>query len=176
MKQKQLIDIEIHGHDPDTVEDKNTKYQRFTVDDLYENKAVALDLRYDADPRWFYGHEEKVTDTSVFEGFHLVISAVDNLKFRKMLFEENEKSFHWIDLRSEGRTVMGLNKHTKNTRAELMKSVEGDLNEEGSCQLQVDLDAGRVQLGNQIIATIGAQWVLNWLRGTTNPPKFIHHF
>lgn len=167
---------EVHGYDHDTVEEKNTRYQKFGVDDLYENKAMALDIRFDADPRWFFGHEEKVLDSKVFEGYNLIVSAVDNLKFRKLLYEECPDKTFWIDLRSEGRTIAAFSKHQSNTKKVLSKLVEGDLEHEGSCQLQQDLDAGRVQLGNQVVASIGAQYILNWYRDTDIPAQFVHVF
>ena len=170
---EQLI-AEIHGYDPDIVEEKNMKYQMFSEVDLYENKAIALDIRFDAEPRWFYGHEDKVVDASVFEGYNLVISAVDNLKFRKLMYEECP--CFWIDLRSEGRTIMAISKHPQNTVETLQDLVKGDLEQSGSCQVQADLDAGRIQLGNQIIAGIGAQLILNWYRDVSISPKFIHIF
>ena len=169
----QLKEVEVWGYDNDNVENKNIEYQCFTADDLFENKAYALEIKCGG---WFIGRNERINTPDVFAESDLVISAVDNLKFRKMLFENNAQNFHWIDLRSEGRTVMGLSKHPENTTNELMKLVEGDLEIEGSCQLQTDLNAGRIQLGNQIIATIGAQWVLNWLRKGITPAKFIHLF
>jgi len=173
VEQKQIT-AEIHGYDPDTVEEKNTRYQNFTVADLFENKAETLDLRFNREPRWFFGHDEKITDPSTFEGYDLVVSAVDNLKFRKLMFE-NCKCF-WIDLRSEGRSITVVTKHPANTPEQLNKLVEGDLEEEGSCQIQADLDADRVQLGNQIVATIGAQLIINWSRGIDLPPLFIYKF
>jgi len=175
-EQGQLEDVEVDGYDHDMVEEKNTRYQRFTVDDLYENKATALDIRYDRDPRWFFSYGEKVVDTKIFDKYNLIVSAVDNLKFRKMLFQENNKKFDWIDLRSEGRIIAAITKHKENTDEKLMALVNGDLEAEGSCQLQADLDEGRVQLGNQIVADIGAQYILNWLRGIPLPPGFIHTF
>jgi len=168
------ISAEIHAYDHDEVEEKNIRYQDFTVDDLYENKAMALDMRFDTDNRWFFGHDQKVLDSSVFEGYHLVVSAVDNLKFRKLMYEECG-SF-WIDLRSEGRTIVAVAKHPKNTPEILENLVKGDLEHEGSCQLQSDLDAGRVQMGNQIIANIGAQLILNWSRDENVPAQFVHMF
>jgi len=36
--------------------------------------------------------------------------------------------------------------------------------------------AGIVQNGNKIIAAIGSQYILNWIRNEVNPPQFIHKF
>ena len=173
---QQQIELETHGYDDDTVELKNTIYQLFdAVLDLHEKKAMALDTRYDIeDKRWFFGHVERVLSADMFKEYDLVISAVDNLQFRKLMYEKCECD--WIDLRSEGRTIMAITKHRANTPEVLASLVDGNLEENGSCQLQADLDAGRIQLGNQIIANIGAQFILNWSRGDINPAKFIHLF
>ena len=174
LNEQNQMSAEIHAYDHDIVEEKNMRYQDFTVEDLYENKAVSLDIRFDTDNRWFFGHDEKVLDSEVFKDYDLVVSAVDNLKFRKLMYEKCE--CFWIDLRSEGRTIMAISKHPKNTPEVLESLVKGDLEHEGSCQLQADLDAGRVQLGNQIIAHIGAQWILNWTRDMDLPAQFVHMF
>jgi hypothetical protein len=45
-----------------------------------------------------------------------------------------------------------------------------------SCQLEYERSAGIIQYGNQIIATIGVQLLLNHLRGELNPPDFVQRF
>jgi len=172
--------IEFHGYDDDEVEDKNTRYQCFEPEDIFDSKAAALEIRFlpVSGEHWFFGHEERITNVGKQLGdANLIISAVDNLKFRKALFEFClDKEIHWFDFRSEGRAIMALTKHPSNNVEKLEMFTAGDQEENGSCQLAADLEKGLVQLGNQIIAQIGAQYLLNWWRDIPNPAQFIRKF
>ena len=173
--QKQLKNIEIHGYDPDSVEEKNIRYQNFTANDIFENKAVALDIRYHSVNKWFWGHNELITQSKQLKDYDLVVSAVDNLKLRELLYLKSSVK-NWIDLRSEGRTIMIITSNPSNNTNILKGLVKGDKEVSGGCQLQSDLDAGIVQLGNQIVALIGTQLILNWHRNVTLPALFTHIF
>jgi len=173
---KQLEGVEVHGIDDDAVEDKNLFYQDFKEEDIYLNKSDVLEDRYLSDPQWFFGHNKRIISMGELKGYDLIVSAVDNFRFRHLLYQANDGPFHWIDLRSEGGSIAGFNKHHLNTIEVMERTIDGDSDEGKSCQLKYDLDAGRIQLGNRIIANIGAQWILNWTREGSLPQKFIHSF
>lgn len=169
-RHNQLKDAEITIADDDTVENKNLTYQNFGLEDLTEEKAESLSARFG-----FGARVERITDPKSFKYFDCIVSAVDNAKFRRMLFKAADKNdeLFWIDLRCEGRTIAAFTKHKVNTLKKMLATVPKEDNEEdGSCQLEYELSAGIIQNGNKIIAAIGSQYILNWLRKDTSPPEF----
>jgi molybdopterin/thiamine biosynthesis adenylyltransferase len=159
--------------DGDNVEKKNLLYQNFLFTDQLENKAEILAKRYNM----FY-KPEFILNKNYFQGFDVVVCGVDNRDFRVMMFEymDENPTKNWIDMRAEGRVVAIFTKNTKNTLPELMKTLPEETNSSGSCQLDYELSAGVVQLGNRIVANIGAQYLLNVVRGEPSPATFIRRF
>jgi molybdopterin/thiamine biosynthesis adenylyltransferase len=166
---------EILLFDDDEVEPKNLKYQNFKAEDLYEYKSAALALRF-GDPFSFI--IERVTDFTHLFNSRVIVGAVDNSQFRKLMYENlsDKNSAYWIDLRSEGTSVAFFTKHEENSLEAMLKTIDVDNKESTSCQLTYELENNVVQMGNKIIATIGAQLLLNFLRGNNNPPRYIHRF
>jgi len=174
--------FQVIGFDADTVELKNLRYQNFNAEDIFESKSASLDWRYESisKSKWFTGVNKKILEARQLDEYKpaIIVSAVDNLKFRKLMFDTYNvgSPVYWIDLRSEGKTVVALTKHADHTPAFLEEMVTGDQEAEGSCQLAKDIEANTIQMGNQIIANIGAQYILNRFRGQPNPAMFIHKF
>ena len=165
-------DVTVTIADADEVEEKNLKYQNFEIDDLGKNKAVALQERYAFDVK-----KKFIMTNADLKGFDIIIAAVDNGKFRDLLykFSEKNKEIYFIDLRSEGRTISYFTKHKHNTLDYLQSTI--DVSQPStSCQLKFELENGIIQLGNRIIATIGVQLLINHLRNQNNPSKFISRF
>lgn len=166
-------DIQIVVWDNDTVDVKNLKYQNFQEFDLGDNKAEVIGLRYDFDYE-----TERIDKEITLDGYDIVIAAVDNSQFRKLLYnwaQKNSKAY-WIDLRSEGRSIAFFTKHKTNTLKKMLETL-ADTPEEGtSCQLAYELKKGIIQQGNKIIAAIGSQLFLNYLRQEKSSSKFIARF
>ena len=159
--------------DNDTVEQKNLPYQNYDELDLLDYKARSLGERY------LMNYESIAVYKPVqFDPYDIVISGVDNSKFRRMLFtymaDHLEK--YWIDLRAEGTQMAFYTKHKLNTLDLLIKTLPDETidDKSTSCQRSWELDAGVVQLGNKIIAVIAAQLFLNNIRGESNPASYTH--
>lgn len=169
---QQLSNAEITFADDDTVDIKNLPYQHFETKDVTDYKTESLSARFG-----FGSLVKRLEKPNDLTGFDCVISAVDNTKFRKMLFETAEKypDMYWIDLRSEGRSIAAFTKSKKNTLEKMMATIPIEV-KEGSCQREYELANGIVQSGNRIVAEIGAQYILNWLRGDHNAAEFSHTF
>lgn len=168
-KTSQLMDasgkpVVIEAYDPDEIEQKNLLYQNYTTSDLYDNKGKRIADKYPG----VIGFDTKVQDFKkiIKNKDDMVISCVDNKETRLAMFEQLESLPNiWIDLRSHGRTIACYVKSKKNTFDNMKKTLPDKVEKgEDSCQLSSDLAAGIVQMGNRIIATIGAQMVLNVLR------------
>lgn len=158
----QLMDTRIKFVDNDTVDSKNLRYQNFKVSEISDLKAECVANRYG-----FEYENIRIENDKYFKEFDCIISAVDNAKFRKLLFtyvfKKNNNSTFWIDLRSEGRMFSAYTKNKINTKDKMLKSLP-DSEENGSCQLQFELENNILQLGNKIVSAIGAQLILNYLR------------
>jgi molybdopterin/thiamine biosynthesis adenylyltransferase len=168
---EQLPGLVLEAADPDIVEDKNIKYQNYLEEDILDYKADAIEARYEV-----VSYDHKILKTSQLSGYDCIISAVDNTTFRRMLFKHMDTlNTYWIDLRSEGQSIAFFTKHKANTLKKLLSTVKEDA-ENGSCQLEYQLEQNIIQGGNRIIAEIGAQLVLNWYRGEQNPSQYIQRF
>ena len=157
--------------DGDTVEDKNLSYQKFGIEDITDNKAMVMQSLYG-----FEAIPKLITQSEQFKNFDLIISCVDNTSFRRLMFIHCEKTnTHFIDLRSEGTTVMALTKHPKNYIESLLATIPEEI-ENASCQRSFEFQGGIIQQGNKIIAGIGSQFVLNYIREDKSPAKFSANF
>ena len=159
--------------DGDDVEQKNVLYQDFELTDVLENKAKTLGNRYD-----MIAKAKFIKNPKDFDPFDTIVCGVDNKKFREMLFRyvATHPDKYWIDMRSEGRAVTIYTKNKKNTLEHMLTTLPKEDVEDTSCQLEYELSSGIVQLGNQISSIIGAQYLLNFIRGEENPDHFIYLF
>ncbi|MBC8550138.1 MAG: ThiF family adenylyltransferase [Candidatus Brocadiales bacterium] len=159
--------------DDDEIEDKNLPYQNFELDEIMDSKALALDARYG-----YTGKEMRITTHEHLEPFDMIVCAVDNPKARRLVYEHcsTRPNKYFIDLRAEGSAVWGITSDA-GWNLEQLKDTLGDEDaDDKSCQLEYELSAGIIQLGNTIIAEIGAQWILNKLRNKKNPAVFSQRF
>jgi len=159
--------------DDDEIEDKNLPYQNFELDEIMDSKALALDARYG-----FAGKESRITTHEQLEPFDVIVCAVDNPKARRLVYEhcETRPNKYFIDLRAEGSAIWGITSDAGWDLDQLKATLGDEDAEDKSCQLEYELTAGIIQLGNTIIAEIGAQWLLNKLRNKKNPAVFSQRF
>ena len=80
---------------------------------------------------------------------------------------------YWIDLRSEGRSIAAFTKNKVNDLDYMLSTLGNEDVNDGSCQRQWELDNDIIQNGNKIVAAIGAQYVLNYIRHENSPPQVI---
>ena len=154
--------------DPDTVEEKNLRYQKFAQHDITDNKALVMEANYG-----FSGIDKSINTSEDLNEYDLIISCVDNTSFRRLMFNtcNKDKNKSFIDLRSEGTTIFSLTKHAKNDIEYLLSTIPEEI-QDTSCQRPFELSGGIIQQGNKIIAGIGSQFVLNYIREDSNPPMF----
>jgi len=167
----QFPNLSLTVADDDTVDTDNLPYQNFELADVMDSKVKILEAKYG-----IVGIEGLIETEDQFKGFDVIISAVDNTSFRKMLFKyvfkkKNENAY-WIDLRSEGRTISAYSKHKKHTLKSMQETLPKKEVKDGSCQLKYEKEAGIFQTGNKTIACLGVQMLLNWTRGDTNRAEF----
>ncbi len=169
----QLDLVNITLVDDDEVDTKNLTYQNFSKGELFDKKSEVIGKRYG-----FTYDVKRIKSEEDLVGYDCIVCAVDNSEFRQMLFKfaEARPELYWIDLRSEGRTCAFYTKHKHNNYATLSQTLPVNSKKDGSCQLDWELKNGIVQGGNKIIASVGAQLILNWLRHEHNPPTFTYRF
>jgi molybdopterin/thiamine biosynthesis adenylyltransferase len=168
--QVNLEDCDVYVADFDSVEKKNITYQDFEVADIFKNKALVIGARYN-----FHPISKKVEEADL-EPFDIFIVAADNGRIRKIVYDHAiQKSKPFIDLRSEGRTIAVFTSSAKSD--ELFNSLnQNTLDESGSCQLKYEFEQNIIQIGNKIVAMIGAQLFLNLTRGEYLLPTFVQRF
>jgi molybdopterin/thiamine biosynthesis adenylyltransferase len=173
VKESQLSDVHVTVVDDDVVERRNVLYQNF---DEFHADAMA----YKVEALVESGLEldetliKRIETPEELEGYDVVISCVDNVKFRRMMFQHQNKIPFWIDLRAEGRRAQCITKDAGFSTAQLLsltKESEDESKNERGCALEGDLAAGRLQFGNRLAALMGAQALLNHYRGIRKPIK-----
>ena len=136
--------------DPDKVEKKNLPYQNFTEEEVGENKAKAMNKRYNIKKVIPF----PILTTKQMEGYDLVVCCVDNLSVRRTLYNTTLK---WLDLRAQGRNA-ALVSHKAD-----IKMYESLLaGKDGSFSCQGDSWDGSnegVHFMQVAIAGMGAQWI-----------------
>lgn len=182
--------------DDDEVEVKNLKYQNFREEELNMQKVYALkdyyDLLVETQPfknnygsDWLVPMSNRV-DFIDWDEYDVVVGAVDNVKFRKQLFnsyfdyaknrdEDTLVRKMWFDLRAEGRIIVAFTKNPKNTLEFLLNQTQGDEEESTSCQRAFELEQGWIQQGNKLIALYFSQWLLDYFRGNTHEIPAVFH-
>lgn len=159
-------------YDADDVEEKNLRYQAFELEDILSPKSQVLGLRYN-----FGNKVEYITTEEQLDEFDIFVIAVDNGKLRKLVYEYCDKNpkKYFIDMRSESRAICAYTSHPTNTLEKLLKTINAEA-PATSCQLKFELNSGKIQVGNRIIAMIGIQMLLNKLRNEDNLPEFSFRF
>lgn len=154
-KRKNQINLTIL--DSDLVEEKNTHFQQFRLEDIGISKAVALERAFSNDSLTITAVEADLNQEYDLSKFDLVICSVDNAKARKIV---QKKAKTWIDLRSTGDGCVYL---TNECEKELIDEMTGD-EVSGSCQQEGAIEAGFIEFGFAIAASIGSQWIHDHLR------------
>ncbi len=152
--------------DNDIIECKNVKFQNFKDKDIGKNKALQLSKRY-GENALISPIQERIISEEQLKGYDLIICCADNTTTRYMIFEYCHKNnIQFIDLRARGRYIMALQK-SADLRADL-DTLDLEDTISGSCQTKEDLEQGILQMGNKIVAVIGCQMLLNFIRGIQN--------
>lgn len=156
---------EISISDNDIVELSQIRYQNFDVAVVGKNKASALSKKYSE-----YGVrpiQKRIEKESQLKEFDFFLLCVDNERTRDLVIRYCHKyDKQFIDLRATGRRIFAMPK--ERIISQNMKFVDINDSAEYSCQEQSDLDQGLLQKGNKIVAMIGCQMLLNFLRGHNN--------
>ncbi len=157
--------MEIDIADNDMVELEQINYQNFSMDEAGMSKSKALVKRFNE-----YGLRavnKRIDRKTELKGYDLIILCVDNDRIRKLAVEYcHAHDVAFIDLRATGRRYFAMIKEAD--LKENMKFIDSTDMKEYSCQEKKDLKKGEYQMGNEIVAVIGTQMLLNFLRGNTN--------
>lgn len=155
-----LYDITVY--DDDKVEYKNTFYQHYESAHIGLNKAKAIKKQFTnvkAEPYL-------VLVPKQLKGYDLVICCADNLDVRRLLYRQgtgDNATVKWLDLRAQGRNAVLISYLFPPELVDtVLKGEEGSF----SCQAQ-DWDGSpqQVDMMNNVIAAMGAQWIQKWFNG-----------
>ena len=149
---------EISIADDDIVEIEQIMYQSYEVLDAGKNKAEATANKYDYAPI-----NKRITKKEQLKKYDYVILCVDNDATRKLVLESGKE---FLDLRSQGRRISAFPKLSRTE--DNLAFIDEDDKKNYSCQDEESLKRGEIDLGNKVVALIGAQMLLNYLRGKKN--------
>ena len=162
--------ITISLMDADLVENHNLPHQRFSTKDIGRPKVEALanqlrDAGVDESQGVILNPivENLSSDTDLSE-YDIVVIAVDREEPRRLV-HENAKA--WLDLRCRGDGFL-MWSHLDDIRVLNRFPALAD-GESASCQLEGAIEDGNIQFGFVNAASHGAQWLIQWLRGSQVP-------
>jgi len=166
----QLAD-EFTFFDDDIVETKNILYQNFESGDVDDNKTEALSFKY---PMISHFKNKRIETVQELKDFALIVLCADNNKIRRLTYDAVTKSYGtsaFIDVRSNGKTCGVFSSETEN-----YLSTISDDDSSHSCQYPYQLAKKEIEMGNVIVASIGAAAILQFSRTGALPNDFIHSF
>ena len=140
-------------YDYDIVEEKNLSYQNFDIEDLDRNKAEVL-----ADRTGYKAIAEKIENAEQLTKYDLIVLAVDNNEVRNLVYLAGKPI---LDLRAKGKGIMAY--LTQKDDPEYLNLTK-DTGEKGGCQYDRDIEEKTIELGNRIVAEIGLQFLIDYLR------------
>ena len=161
------VDWEVDLYDNDTVDQGNLLHQNYTMDDLGKRKAEILAEKFLVNPIYeFMAVDSKgKPDSSVFKNYDFVFSCVDNMMFRRSLYEygwETPDRLVWIDGRCSSRHIGVYNSFI--SKAKLQRTLSDDTKHRG-CLRGVDKQNKVSHATPLIVAGIMTQAFLNYIRG-----------
>ena len=159
---------EITVSDPDTIEEKNVTYQRFTTDSVGQNKAFFMKTNYE---QVVVGNKYPILVDDQLKGYDLVVCCVDNLNTRRMLYKANVEEVKWLDLRSQGRNAALVSYQAEPSSYDtLLAGPDGSFSCQGDSW---DGSKEGIHFMHSVIASIGAQWMQRWFAGESVNPFMV---
>lgn len=148
--------------DDDTIEEKNFAYTIYDIEHLGRNKAEVL-----SEMTGYTARAEKITSAEQLSEYDLVILAVDNNEVRNIAYNSGVK---FLDLRAKGKGIMAyLSQKDDADYLELTK----DDGQKGGCQYARDIEEKTIEVGNIVVANIGLQFLIDYLRGKIEKKNLI---
>ena len=150
--------------DDDVVEAGNLGHQRYTEGDLGMKKVEAIATRMsDENSEVIIGAQaENLRQASQLEGYDMVIVCVDRPEPRRLV---HALDVPWLDLRCGGDGYVMLSSESQEA---LVSHMTPD-HEPMSCQHPGALEDGNLEFGFAVAAALGAQWIVQHLRGHQPP-------
>lgn len=158
-KQFNYANLDIDVYDDDVVDVKNLLHQNFKADDVGKHKVKILEDKYVVN-----GITSRMQDEE-FDKYDLVFSCVDNMPFRKKLYEycwSKSNKLQWIDGRCTSRQGAIFN---NSIPEQTLKNYLSDSVDEGGCLLEYEKQNNISHTLPLIVAGMMAQAFLNKLRG-----------
>ncbi len=156
--------------DGDIVEKRNLPHQFFSVDDIGKSKVgrVVAQIRstglLNQEGFSVVSLEKNLVEGFVFDEYDLVVVAVDHGKPRNLV---HKNTVYWLDLRARGDGFVMWSSVDDYRILSALPKLEDGLS--ASCQLEGAVETGNIQFGFALAAAHGAQWIIQWLRGSNVP-------
>ena len=168
-KQFDYVNSDIDIYDDDTVDIKNLLHQNFKIDDIGKHKVKVLEEKYIAN-----GITKRMTEED-FDKYDVIFSCVDNMPFRKKLYEygwsAGKDKIFWVDGRCTSRQGALL---TSDMLRPSLEAVLDDSSQEGGCLLEYEKEQNISHTLPLIVAGMMVQAILNKIRGqVTNRSIFM---
>jgi molybdopterin/thiamine biosynthesis adenylyltransferase len=159
-KQFDYAALDVDIYDDDTVDIKNLLHQNFKVDDIGKHKVKVLENKYVVN-----GIKKRMTEAD-FKKYDVIFCCVDNMAFRKSLYEYywglEKKTLFWIDGRCSSRQGVLL---TSDLPKEMLAKYIDDSKEEAGCLLAYEKEQNISHTLPTVVGAMMVQAFLNKIRG-----------
>lgn len=158
-KQFDYVNMDVDIYDDDTVDVKNLLHQNFKVDDIGKHKVSVLEDKYVVN-----GIKQRMTEND-FDKYDVVFSCVDNMPFRKSLYEYGWKHpdrLFWVDGRCTSRQGAVYN---SDLAKDALLSQLDDSTDEAGCLLAYEKEQNISHAVPTVVASVMMQVFLNRIRG-----------
>lgn len=160
----QIKNCDFTFFDDDIVEMKNMLYQNFDEDDIEEEKAEALGMKY-----FKLNFKTKRLSEEDITKYDLIVLCADNNIIRRAAWNNwTNNGIPFIDSRANGRAIGIFSSDTEHYLNTIDKSSDST-----SCQNPFQLEKKEIEYGNVVVAAYLAQCILNYDRKQKLPADFM---
>jgi molybdopterin/thiamine biosynthesis adenylyltransferase len=158
-KQFDYSGAQVDIYDDDTVDLSNLLHQNYKIDDIGKHKVSVMEDKYVVD-----GVKRRMT-VDDFKKYNIIFCCVDNMPFRKSLYEYGwsnaNKNLFWVDGRCTSRQGAVFNSDLPKS---ILETYIDTSKEEGGCLLAYEKEQNISHTLPVVVAGMMAQAFLNKLR------------
>ena len=151
--------------DMDIVEEKNLSYTTYDIEHLGLNKVDIM-----SNLTGYKAIHDKIENPGQLSGYDMIVLCVDNNTTRLIAYESGKPL---LDLRANGKSIFAYLTSKELDIDNKYINLTTENNRKGGCQREEDLLEKNIQLGNSVVANIGLQFLLDYLREETKQKELI---
>jgi hypothetical protein len=152
------INVNLSIMDDDIVDHSNLGHQRYSKQEVGQNKAKCLAKRHSKlDFVNVVALDEALSNSEQLDQYDVIIVAVDRPEPRELV---HRMDIDWLDLRCQGDGWIIIDSSTDSKIVDHLPQSKKPT----SCQMPGAIENGNIEFGFAAVAVIGAQWLFQKMR------------